>query len=217
MKKAIALIVVLGIVLLGGGIGAAYYYNNVANYITTDDASIQGDMVTIGSMVPGKLSDWKVKEGDTVKKGDVLGTVEVAPTAGKTGTSTVDIVATANGTVIQSKAVKDQMVGAGTPLAMTADLNNLYVVANVLETDINDIRTGKTVKLTVDAFPGTNFDGHVDHLGLATQSTFSLLPASNASGNYTKVTQRVPVVIKLDGYEGKQLLPGLNAYVKIEK
>lgn len=216
MKKAIALIVVLGVVLLGGGIGAAYYYNNVANYITTDDATIQGDMITIGSMVPGKLIDWKVKDGDTVKKGDVLGTVETPSPTGK-GTTNVDVVATANGTVIQSKAVKDQMVAAGTPLAMTADLNNLYVVANVLETDINDIRSGKTVKVTVDAYPDTNFDGHVDHLGLATQSTFSLLPASNSGGNYTKVTQRVPVVIKLDGYEGKQLLPGLNAYVKIEK
>ncbi|MGZ4032380.1 MAG: efflux RND transporter periplasmic adaptor subunit [Tumebacillaceae bacterium] len=217
MKKAIALIVVLGIILLGGGIGAAYYYNNVANYITTDDATVQGDMVTIGSLAPGKLIEWKVKEGDTVNKGDVMGVVEVAPANGKTAAQTVDIVATATGTVIQSKGVKDQIVAAGMPLAMTADLKNLYVTANVLETDINDIRSGKTVKITVDAYPGTNFDGHVDHLGLATQSTFSLLPASNSGGNYTKVTQRVPVVIKLDSYEGKQLLPGLNAYVKIEK
>ncbi|MGZ4135015.1 MAG: efflux RND transporter periplasmic adaptor subunit [Tumebacillaceae bacterium] len=217
MKKAIALIVVLGIILLGGGIGAAYYYNNVANYITTDDATVQGDMVTIGSLAPGKLIEWKVKEGDTVNKGDVMGVVEVAPANGKTAAQTVNIVATATGTVIQSKGVKDQIVAAGMPLAMTADLKNLYVTANVLETDINDIRSGKTVKITVDAYPGTNFDGHVDHLGLATQSTFSLLPASNSGGNYTKVTQRVPVVIKLDSYEGKQLLPGLNAYVKIEK
>ncbi|MGZ4164538.1 MAG: efflux RND transporter periplasmic adaptor subunit [Tumebacillaceae bacterium] len=217
MKKAIALIVVLGIILLGGGIGAAYYYNNVANYITTDDATVQGDMVTIGSLAPGKLIEWKVKEGDTVNKGDVMGVVEVAPANSKTAAQTVDIVATATGTVIQSKGVKDQIVAAGMPLAMTADLKNLYVTANVLETDINDIRSGKTVKITVDAYPGTNFDGHVDHLGLATQSTFSLLPASNSGGNYTKVTQRVPVVIKLDSYEGKQLLPGLNAYVKIEK
>ncbi|MGZ4106205.1 MAG: efflux RND transporter periplasmic adaptor subunit, partial [Tumebacillaceae bacterium] len=161
--------------------------------------------------------EWKVKEGDTVNKGDVMGVVEVAPANGKTAAQTVDIVATATGTVIQSKGVKDQIVAAGMPLAMTADLKNLYVTANVLETDINDIRSGKTVKITVDAYPGTNFDGHVDHLGLATQSTFSLLPASNSGGNYTKVTQRVPVVIKLDSYEGKQLLPGLNAYVKIEK
>ncbi|MGZ4113171.1 MAG: hypothetical protein ACXVP5_12110, partial [Tumebacillaceae bacterium] len=113
MKKAIALIVVLGIILLGGGIGAAYYYNNVANYITTDDATVQGDMVTIGSLAPGKLIEWKVKEGDTVNKGDVMGVVEVAPANGKTAAQTVDIVATATGTVIQSKGVKDQIVAAG--------------------------------------------------------------------------------------------------------
>lgn len=218
MKKAIALIVILGVVLIGGGIGAAYYYNEVANYVTTDDATVQGDLVNVASMEPGKLINWKVKEGETVNKGDVLGTVEVSPANGKTPAVDVDITAPQTGTVIKSSAVTNQMVAPGTPLAVTADLNNLYVVANIDETSINDVRSGQTVKLTVDAFPGTNFDGHVDHLGYATNSVFSLLPDTNSSGgNYTKVTQRVPVVIKLDSYQGKLLVPGLNANVKIEK
>jgi multidrug resistance efflux pump len=215
MKKMIALIIALAVIMIGGGLGGAYYFTQVYNYITTDDAKVQGNLVTISSAAAGRLTGWNMKEGDVVRKGDVVGTVQVTGAGG--AAQSADITAPSDGTVIQSGAVRDQIVMPGAPLAMTADLGKLYVVANVLETDLTDVKLGNKVRITVDAFPGTTFDGRVDHVGLATNSTFSLIPVSSSSGNYTKVAQRVPVYISLDSYEGKRLIPGLNASVRIER
>lgn len=215
MKKMIALIVVLAIVIIGGTLGGAYYFTQVYNYVSTDDARIQGNLVTVTPTAAGKLTSWNVKDGDNVRRGDVLGTVQ---STGANGAAvSVDVTAPGDGTVLQANANVNQIVAPGSPLAMISDLNHLTVVANVLETDMNAVKQGNKVHITVDAFPGTAFDGRVDHLGLATSSTFSLMPTSSASGNYTKVAQRVPVTITLDSYEGKRLIPGLNANVKIER
>ncbi|MNR46691.1 putative multidrug resistance protein EmrK [compost metagenome] len=100
---------------------------------------------------------------------------------------------------------------------MSANLNELFVTANIEETELVDVKLGNKVQMTVDAFPGVTFTGHVEKIGLGTNSSFSLMPASNTSGSFTKVVQRVPVKIGLEDYQGKQLIPGLNAVTKIER
>lgn len=217
MKKLIILIIVLAFVLIGGVSAGAYYFYELQNYVTTDDAKVQGDLMSIGSAAAGKLVSWTPNVGDTVQKGATIGRVETLPARPDAAPGTIDIVAPADGTVIDSKAVKDQIVAPGMPLAMTTDLNKLYVTANFTETDINDIKPGQNVTITIDAFPDTTFDGTVERIGLATNSALSLFPSSNTSGNYTKVVQRIPVLISFNSMEGKKLIPGLNAYVKIEK
>lgn len=217
MKKLIILIVILAVVLIGGTIGVAYYVNEVQNYITTDDATVQGNLVNIGAMASGKLDTWDVKVGDKVSKGDILGTVTTSKTTADGSPVTVDIKAPQAGTIIQSKGIRGEIVAAGTPLAISVDMSKLYITANVKETHVNDVHQGQDVTIHIDAVPNTSFDGTVQQVGLATTSTFSLLPSSNAGGNYTKVTQRIPVRISINGYESKKVVPGLNATVKISK
>jgi multidrug resistance efflux pump len=217
MKKKIIGLVVLAVLLVGGGIGGTYYYMQVSKYISTDDAKVQGDLRAIGSLAPGKLIEWNFKEGDAFKKGDVLGIVETTPARGNVAATTQDIVAPDNGTIIQTNAVKDQTVAAGASLLMSADLGQLYVTANIQETELTDVKVGNKVTLLIDAFPGSKFTGRIEKIGLGTNSSFSLMPASNTSGSFTKVVQRVPVKIALDDYQSKRLIPGLNAVVKIER
>jgi multidrug resistance efflux pump len=217
MKKKVILLTILAVVLLGGGTASAFYYYDISNYIKTDDAKVQGDLRSIGSLAAGTLIEWNYRQGDSFKKGSVLGIVETSPAHGNVAATTSDIVAPDDGTIIETSAVKDQTVAPGAPLALSADLNELYVTANLKETELADIHIGSHVAITIDAFPGTPFEGKIVQIGLGTNSTFSLLPTGNASGNYTKVVQKVPVKIALDNYLGKRLIPGLNATVKIDR
>jgi multidrug resistance efflux pump len=119
--------------------------------------------------------------------------------------------------VIQSKSDLDDLVSPGMPLAITTDLDHLYVVAEVDETKIQDVKQGNAVKISIDAFSDQTFSGKVEQIGLGTEATFSMVPNINTGGNYTEVVQRIPVKISLDSYGGARLVPGLNADVKIEK
>ena len=100
---------------------------------------------------------------------------------------------------------------------------NLWVVAYLEETKISNIHPGQKVNFTIDAFPGVRFSGKVFLIGSSTASVFSLIPASNASGNFTKVTQRIPVKISIDSADNKMdlssfnILSGMSAVVKIIK
>ena len=217
MRKMIGLIIALAVILIGGTLLGAYYYDQLQNYITTDDAKVQGNLMTIGSLATGKLDSWNVKTGDQVKQGDVLGKVLAASSGAAGQTQTVDITAPVDGTIIESSAQVGQIVAPGIPLAISADMTHLYVTANILETNIQDVKVGQDVTINIDAISNTTFNGKVERIGLATTSTFSIMPSGNDRGKYTKIAQRIPVRISLDGYQGKQLVPGLNANIKIKK
>jgi multidrug resistance efflux pump len=217
MKKMIAIMIVFAVVVLGGGAALLYYINELQSYVLEDDAKVQGDLTTITAPVTGKITEWKVTEGQYVNKGDVVAQIQTAPMQPGEKPQTVDVVAPQAGTVIQSKSDTGNLVSAGTPLAMTTDLNHLYVVAEVEETKIQDVKVGNTVKISIDAFPNQTFTGKVEQIGLGTEATFSMIPNISTGSNYTKVVQRIPVKISLDSYNGAGLVPGLNAEVKITK
>jgi multidrug resistance efflux pump len=122
-----------------------------------------------------------------------------------------------NGTVVQSNAVKNSFVAAGTPLAQVYDFNKLWVTANIEETNIDKITINQDVDVYVDAFPNTTLKGKVQSIGLATAGTFSLLPSTNSTSNYTKVTQVIPIKVSIDDYKGLELVPGMNVTVRIHK
>jgi membrane fusion protein (multidrug efflux system) len=96
--------------------------------------------------------------------------------------------------------------------------DQVWVVANFKETQLTNMRPGQPVDVRVDAYPGKVFHGHVDSIQPGTGSRFSLLPAENASGNYVKVVQRVPVKIVLDQTpEATQLLvPGMSVQPEVK-
>ena len=95
---------------------------------------------------------------------------------------------------------------------------DVWVTANFKETQLADMRQGQKVDIHVDAFPRTRFAGHVDSFQTGTGSAFSVLPTENATGNYVKITQRLPVKIVFDGdpSELQRLAPGMSVEPKVE-
>ena len=111
-----------------------------------------------------------------------------------------------------------QLATPGVPLFGFVDATERWVTANFKETDIGRIRVGAAVFVDIDAFSGPDYHGKVTAISSATGSTFTLLPPDNASGNFTKVVQRVPVKIQLDGLQPsdfEKLRIGLSANVKV--
>jgi len=122
------------------------------------------------------------------------------------------ITAPVDGTVGARTLRVGQYVQAGTQLMAVVPLDAVYVVANFKETQLTHVRNGQPVELTVDSFHGTTLKGHVDSLSPASGLEFALLPPDNATGNFTKIVQRVPVKIVLDDHSLTGLLrPGMSA------
>jgi membrane fusion protein, multidrug efflux system len=110
-----------------------------------------------------------------------------------------------------------QYVQAGTQLMAVVPTAAAYVVANFKETQLTDVRKGQAVEIDVDMFPGRPVHGHVDSLAPASGQEFALLPPDNATGNFTKVVQRIPVKITLDRDNAAiDLRPGMSVTPTIE-
>ena len=122
------------------------------------------------------------------------------------------IAAPVDGTVGARSLRVGQFVQAGTQLMAVVPLDAVYVVANFKETQLTHVRNGQTVEIRIDSFHGTTLKGRVDSLSPASGLEFALLPPDNATGNFTKIVQRVPVKIVLDDHSLKGLLrPGMSA------
>ena len=104
-----------------------------------------------------------------------------------------------DGVVSKKTAEVGQLVQPGQPLMAVVPLDDIWVVANLKETEIRDVNPGDRAEIQVDSYPRRTFRGHVESLSPATGAKFSLLPPDNATGNFTKVVQRIPVRIRLDG------------------
>lgn len=202
------LIILVVALALGGGY---WYFYNQNNYISESDAFVGVHVHNVVSTSTGKLTKWTVQEGDTVQSGDVIG-VEQLPTG-----QSINISAPSNGQILQTNAVSGEVIGAGTLLAVEANLNNEYIQANVQETAIRHVKVGQVVDIYVDAYPGTTFSGTVQSIGVASAAQTSLFPSSQSSGNFSKEVQRIPVIISIDGKEGKNILPNMNVSVRIHR
>ncbi len=127
-----------------------------------------------------------------------------APSQGRVGRKTVEV---------------GQRVQPGTPLMAIVD-NDYWVVANFKETQLKKMQPGQRVEIKLDAFPNHRFIGRVDSFSPGSGATFALLPPDNATGNFTKIVQRLPVKIVFDptriqGYESR-LTPGMSAVVSVD-
>ena len=115
--------------------------------------------------------------------------------------------------IVSRKSVEvGQIVQPGQPMMAIIPLDTIWVTANFKETQLDNLRPGQKAVITVDAYGGRKFTGHVESIAAATGARFSLLPPENATGNYVKVVQRVPVKIVLDGGQDAEYLlrPGMS-------
>ncbi len=127
------------------------------------------------------------------------------------------LVAPTSGVVSKKTVEVGQLVQPGQPLMSVVPLDDVWVVANLKETQTASVSPGAAVDFTVDAYPGRHFAGRVESLAPATGAKFSLLPPDNATGNFTKVVQRVPVRIRLGQPNDRAhpLRPGMSVDVTI--
>ncbi|KRQ06341.1 HlyD family secretion protein [Bradyrhizobium manausense] len=131
--------------------------------------------------------------------------------------SYTEITAPVDGTVGARSLRVGQYVQAGTQLMAVVPLDAVYVVANFKETQLTHVRAGQPVELQVDSFRNRTLHGHVDSLSPASGLEFALLPPDNATGNFTKIVQRVPVKIVLDDHSLTGLLrPGMSAVPTVD-
>lgn len=125
------------------------------------------------------------------------------------------ITAPVAGIVAKLPVDRGEMVSVGQTIYSITNPADSWVEANIEETEIGRIASGEAVQFTVDAYPRQKFTGEVVEVGAATGSQFALLPADNATGNFTKVTQRIPVKIKITDSGQVALMPGMSAVVAI--
>lgn len=136
----------------------------------------------------------------------------------KLNASYTEIKAPSDGRIARKAVEPGMVIPVGQPLFGFVDSSLRWVTANFKETEISNIAKGKPVKIEVDALPGREFHGEVESMSPSTGAVFSLLPPDNATGNFTKVVQRVPVRIKLLNLtpdDVERLQAGLSANVTV--
>jgi membrane fusion protein (multidrug efflux system) len=128
------------------------------------------------------------------------------------------VAAPASGIVSKKQVERGQLVQAGQPLYTIVADTGVFVTANFKETQLGDLRVGQPAEIEVDGYQGATAIGCVESVSAATGSKFALLPPDNATGNFTKVVQRVPVRVKVKQGLGpdRQLRPGMSVTVHVD-
>lgn len=280
--------------------GVWYWYSALRDFVSTDDAFVTADRVSISAKVLGRISRLAVDEGSVVKKGDILvqlddsdvraqleqakanlvfvqeslplskvnlarvqddfqravvqfkkaiitqeqyshaqKTLEAARAEllvavariglakaqlGVVETQMQNMVLTApfDGIIAKRWLLEGDVEQPGQPILSIYDLKKIWITANLEETKLGKLQLQDRVEVNVDTYPGVVFWGNLVLIGNYTASEFSLIPPNNASGNFTKITQRVPLKILLDEKKTAQeqakypLRPGMSAEIKIK-
>ena len=217
----VPLLIFVALAAIGGAV--AYWIYDSYNYYRTDDAQVAGNIVSVSAPVAGTLTSLDVKLGAQVTAGQTIGaitpvSITSTPSAGGTSSSptSFNLTSPINGTILQVATVQGQNVSPGLSIVQVTNTNALAVIAYVDENSISNVNVGQTVDISIDAYSGTSFTGHVEQIIPAAAGAFSLLPNQDpTSGNFTKVGQRIPVVITLDSNANKFIVTGMSAQVTI--
>ena len=128
------------------------------------------------------------------------------------------ITATQDGVIGQRQVKPGQLVGVGSQITTLTPLPNVWVIANYKETQLTHMAVGQQAEITVDTFPGRTLRGHVLAFAPASGAEFALLPPDNATGNFTKVVQRIAVKIVIDDADGlaDRLVPGMSVEARVD-
>ncbi len=147
-----------------------------------------------------------------------IAAAEAALVIAKLNLSYTTITATQNGVVGLRQVKPGQLVGVGTQITTLTPLPNVWVIANYKETQLTHMAVGQRADITVDTFPGRTLHGHVEAFAPASGAEFALLPPDNATGNFTKIVQRVAVKILIDDAADltDRLVPGMSVEARVD-
>ena len=244
MRKV--LFIILPVVVLALGASGGWYWWNVLRFLqSTDDAYVQSDISLISPKVEGYLKEVRVADNQEVAEGDVLFVIDDRDFAAKVAQAEAAVTTEEESRREQARATLQlarndldntvirapvsgvagnragqvgQYVKAGTQLLSLVPLSRVYVSANFKETQLTHMRPGQLAEVSVDAYPDLVIDGRIESFAPASGAQFSLLPPDNATGNFTKIVQRVPVRVALpaDSPLTGRLRPGLSVTVTID-
>jgi membrane fusion protein (multidrug efflux system) len=288
-------------IILLAAIGGIYWYIGQLGYVSTDDAFIDGNKLSISSKILGRITQLTVDEGDSVKQGQLLvqldssdlkaredqskasldlanetinlakvnlqkalddfnraerqykdkiipkeqfdhaqkayeaakaeynidlskiGSAKAQLNVIRTDLNNTKIFAPMEGVVAKRWLLPGDVVSAGEPIFTIYNLKDVWVTADLEETKLSLIHIGDKAEISVDTYPNQKFEGEIFQIGSSTASQFSLIPPSNAAGNFTKITQRVPVKISIRKVKGQQdtpnginLLPGMSVEISVK-
>ena len=299
LYKNAKLVIPLFIVVLAIAIFSWRYYLNLRDFVSTDDAYVDGNRVSISSKILGRIDQLNADEGDTVQQGQILVRIDdsdlraqetqtkaalafakenievsrvsldkaqtdfqrasvqfreniipkeqfdhaqneleaakarlnLAYAQATTAQAQLGVVQTQlkntiieapmSGVVSKRWVLAGDVVQPGQSVFSVYDVKNIWVTANLEETNLGSLRVGDKAEISVDTYPAIKFSGTIILLGSNTASQFSLIPPNNASGNFTKVTQRVPVKFSITQDDTGRapranLLPGMSVEVRVK-
>lgn len=208
----------LVLLLIVAFVVAIVWWWNYRKYISSVDANLDGQRVNVSARAMAPLKAVFKSEGDSVKQGELLAMLD------STVTGDYRIISPSAGLIAKQWAVPGDLLQPGENVFTLNIGKELWVAVYLQETKFSEIHLGQSALFTLDAYPGLTFYGKIFYIGANTASEFSLIPPNNASGNYTKVAQRIPLRISIDRIEGKEklkenlrLVSGMSANVKIIK
>jgi multidrug resistance efflux pump len=214
-----------GVVLVLAGFIGFSMYREGQLYVSTENAQVTGTPIQVGAMNAGRVDSVTPSVGSTVQKGQTIAAVALPSQVGtaqngqaklsflNADDSTVSVQSPIDGVVLAVPATPGATVQAGQALVTVVDPTQMWVNANIEETNVDRIKVGQSVNVHMDAL-NQDVPGRVEAITPATAGTFSLLPTSNTSGNFIKVTQLVPVRISVN-LGDQPVLVGSSAEVKI--
>jgi membrane fusion protein (multidrug efflux system) len=199
--------------LAATGYGSVQNAQQAQSRIAGAKAAISRDTANLASA----LKQVDLLKAEIVQANATLARAEAVRDQAQLNLDYTSIVAPIDGIVGNRTLRTGQYVQAGTQLMSVVPITGAYVVANFKETQLTDVREGQTVAIAVDTFPGQIVHGHVDSIAPASGQEFALLPPDNATGNFTKVVQRIPVKIALNRTNSSlELRPGMSVIPTIE-
>jgi membrane fusion protein, multidrug efflux system len=196
------------------GYGSVQNAQQAASRIAAAKASVARDQASLTTA----LKQVDVLKAELAQAQAALSRSEAVQDQADLNLSYTDIISPTDGVVGNRTLRVGQYVQAGTQLMSVVPLAQAYIVANYKETQLTKVRPGQAVEIEVDTFPGAVVRGHVDSVAPASGQEFALLPPDNATGNFTKIVQRIPVKIVLDPGSplAKDLRPGMSVYPSID-
>jgi multidrug resistance efflux pump len=224
MKRRVVIIIIVVLALAIGGSIYGYSLWQNSKYVSTDNANLGAPLISVGSLAVGQIINVNVEIGDRVATQEVVarvGSPRSSDSNSREGFQAVpaneaDVEAPIAGYVAAVWTYPGAVVAAGSPIVTLFDDSKIWVTANIDENEIDKIQPGQEVEVTVDSLGGVVLAGKVQGIVPATAASFSLLPSSNTSANFTKVSQVVPVRINLNSTGGLALIPGGSVEVRIK-
>jgi membrane fusion protein (multidrug efflux system) len=186
--------------------------------LTTTHAQLEAQLMQTRAQALAAVRQLAVLEAQIAQSEATIAAQHATLDAARINLGYTSITATQDGVIGQRQVKPGQLVGVGSQITTLTPLPNVWVIANFKETQLTHMAVGQKAAVTVDTFPGHTLQGHVQAFAPASGAEFALLPPDNATGNFTKVVQRIAVKIVIDDAGGlaDRLVPGMSVEARVD-